>query len=135
MTATLLTIIGFVFYIGMFAVGAWILTRMNLQVRRMKESPTPKESLVVLIDLVEASDLKLNKVQRDLMSNEAALEDLNVRLKSVVNRTNAEARKNDKLDTVALADYLQGQPQSEAPAAPETLPTVDQNTGQAIDYR
>lgn len=135
MEITLLILMGIAFYILFLVVGAWMLVRLNLQIKRLRDSPTPKASFDVLKDMQEASDLRVLGLVRTTDSIQMAHEDINRQIRSVVARLNQDSRKNDQLDTVALADYLQDQQQAETPAAPEALPNVDQNTGEQIDYR
>lgn len=132
---TLLIIAGFALYFGLLGTGAWVLIRMNLQVRRLKDSPTPRESLHVLADLLEAQDLQITACIRSAARNEGAVDDLLVRVKSIQAKTNATDRKNTQLDTVALADYIRQQQDSEAVAPQQAPGDIDQNTGQEIDYR
>lgn len=135
MIDTLLIIIGFAVYIAMVAAGAWILARMNSQVRRLKESPTPKEALHVMSDLLDAQDLQISGVIRKANRNEGALEDLLLRVKSIQARVNSESRKNDQVDVTALADYIQQQQVPDATLSQPPPGNIDQDTGQEIDYR
>lgn len=136
MEMTLLISIGLSLYFSMLVVGGWILTRMNLQVKRLQDSPTPRAAFEVLKDMQEAQDLRVLGLMRTAESIEAAHDDLLRQIRSIVARLNQESRKNNQLDTVALADYLQDQQQvQETPGAPETLSDVDRSTGEQIDYR
>ena len=132
---TVLIVIGLFVYISMFVVGAWILTRMNLQLKRLQDSPTPKESLHVLSDLLEAQDLQITACIRKAGRNEGAIDDLLVRVKSIQARTNQEARKNDQVDVTALADYIQQQQQATEPGQQPPASNFDQKAGEDIDYR
>lgn len=132
---TLWVLIAFMLWISMIGVGAWILTRMNTQVRRMAESPTPRQAFDVLKDMQEAHDLKLFAVERKAENNSLAIEDLALRHRGLQNRMNVEERKNDKLDTVAMADYIQSQQLNEQPSSQVAPSSVDKATGEEIDYR
>lgn len=132
---TLLIITGFALYFGLLGTGAWVVIRLNLQVRRLRDSPTPKESLHVLADLLEAQDLQISSCIRSATRNEGAIDDLLVRVKSIQARTNATERKNEQFDTVALADYIRQQQDLEAVAPQQAPENIDQASGQEIDYR
>jgi len=119
-------------WIAFMAVGAWILTRMNRQVRRLKDAPTPRESYNVLADQHEATDLRVLGVQRQCTANEQGIEDLLVRIRSIQARTNQSARKADEIDLTKLADYIQTT--NEEPEKPEAT-NFDETAQQEIDYR
>lgn len=119
-------------WIAFMAVGAWILNRMNLQVRRLKEAPTPRESYNVLADQHEATDLRVLGVQRQCTANEQSIEDLLVRIRSIQARTNQSARRADEIDLTKLADYIQTA--KEEPEKAEAV-AFDETTQQELDYR
>lgn len=138
METSLLISVGLIAYFSMMAAGVWMLIRMNLQLKRLQDSPTPRAAFDVLKDMQEAQDLRVLGLTRTTESIEAAHEELLRQIRSITNRMNSDSRKNDKLDTVALADYLQGQQPGAEPTPdkpPGSLPNLDLNTGEQIDYR
>ncbi len=118
----------------MLVAGAWILTRMNLQVRRLKESPTPKESLSVLVDLQAADNISIEANKRRIFAVEGMYEDLVTRVKSIQARANQAERQDAKVDLKSLADYIQAAEADPGPV-PDEPPTFDVSKNEEIDYR
>lgn len=58
-----------------------------------------------------------------------------VRIRGIQARLNAEARKNDQVDTVALADYIQQGQEAAQETPAQAASNFDQNAGEDIDYR
>jgi len=123
----------------MFSIGVWWLTRLNAQLKRLKNEPTPKKAFGILVDDVEAQDLLVRTVKRDLDGLRDEFAGVHDRIRSIQNKAAAQTRRDAGVDLEKLADYVQAATTETAQAPTQQVPTagtlIETPDGEVIDYR
>ncbi len=127
-----------VVWIGFIFVGALLLMRMNAQVRRVTELPGESRGLKTLKDFYEDLDTRVRSNKIATSANADELDEVHRRIRSIQARDAAMQRREEKVDTVKLADYLLAvEPESQEAAEP-VLPAnslAQDADGNSIDFR
>lgn len=123
--------------------GAWLylLGRVNAQIRRYRDEPTPRKRFDTLREDVDAQDDRIKRNRRDSQDNSLKIEDAFERIRSLQNKYAAQKRNDDK---VALSEAIQlslsqqaSQPDEgsvHAGAGDELPPGLD-SSGEPFDFR
>lgn len=117
--------LAFVFMLGSGLV--WLVSRMNAQIRRYADAPTPKEAFNVLKDLQMGDQLTISGLQIKVTRLETEMEDLHALFRKHQARDAAQSRRNSEFDVAKFDEYVAGlaetneEQEPKAPAAPESL--------------
>lgn len=132
LTWSILLLLSFAFMMGSALVV--LSMRVNAQIKRFQDSPTPAESFRVLADLQQADDLLLHSLTARVSALETANSDLYRLSRKEQARDAAQKRRDNDVTLSELVEELKGE-QDEAPAEVPTLTNFDQNTQSEVDYR
>ena len=108
--------------------------RMNSQIKRFQESPTPAEAFRTLSDLQQADSLTLLSLQNRVSSMETAVDDLYRLSRKEQARDAAQIKRDNDVTLAKLVGQLGEAPPAIAPQENRSS-TFDQDSQSEIDYR
>lgn len=124
-TWTLTLVLAFVFMLGSGLV--WLVSRMNAQIRRYADGPTPKAAFETLKDLQMADTLTISGLQIKVTRLETEMEDLHALFRKHQSRDAAQSRRNNEVDVAKFDEYVAGlaetkeDPEEPTQTEPESL--------------
>jgi len=124
-TWTVTLAIAFVFMLGSGLV--WLVSRMNAQIRRYADAPTPKEAFMVLKDLQMGDAMTISGLQIKVTRLETEMQDLHALFRKHQSRDAAQTRRDNQIDVAQFDQYVADAvkeneaPKQEAPSQPENL--------------
>lgn len=130
------------FNAAMIGAWLWLLARVNAQIRRYRDDPTPRKRFDQLREDVDAQDDRIKRNRRDTQDNSLKIEDAFERIRSLQNKYAAQKRNDDKVDLLeavklslpALASQQdEGSDQTEAGG--DSLPPGLDSRGEPFDFR
>ena len=111
-----------------------LVQRMNTQIKRYRESPTPAESFRTLADLQQSDDLLLHSLSNRVSALETASADLYRLSRKEQARDAAQTRHNNDATLSMLVEELNNQQDEKVEQVPKST-NFDQNTQSEVDYR
>lgn len=85
----------------------WMGARMNAQIKRYRDAPTPKAAFSVLVDLQNADQMTISGLEIRVNRMETELVDLHALFRKHQSRDAAQQRRDNELDLKDIEKYIE----------------------------